>query len=58
MPLKNICDSPELTSRYIDRHHIDADNVEGVRECPITRCPIYPYRLGKRPVISSSQDQQ
>lgn len=20
-----------------------------VRECPVTNCPLYPYRMGKRP---------
>lgn len=26
-----------------------------VKNCPITTCPIYPYRLGKRPVKTGKE---
>ncbi len=32
----------------------------GVRECPVENCPLYPYRLGKRPkaVNSTAEDEE
>lgn len=27
-----------------------------VRECPIEDCPIYPYRMGRRPKDNQTQD--
>ena len=29
-----------------------------VRECPITRCPLYPYRMGKRPKKDAKVDTE
>lgn len=29
-----------------------------VRECPITRCPLYPYRMGKRPAKDANIDKK
>jgi len=29
-----------------------------VRECPITRCPLYPYRMGKRPKQDAKVDSK
>jgi hypothetical protein len=28
-----------------------------VRECSITECPIWPYRMGKRPVVDDMVDE-
>lgn len=28
-----------------------------VRECPIENCPLYPYRMGKRPKLDISIDE-
>lgn len=28
-----------------------------VKECPITKCPLYPYRMGKRPKKDVSIDK-
>ena len=25
------------------------DQLKEIRECPIIKCPLYPYRFGKRP---------
>ncbi len=29
-----------------------------VRECPITHCPLYPYRMGKRPKEDAKVDSE
>lgn len=26
-----------------------------VKNCPVVKCPIYPYRLGKRPIKSNEE---
>lgn len=30
--------------------------VKEVRNCPITNCPIWPYRMGKRPAVDDLVD--
>ena len=30
------------------------DQRKEVKECPITKCPIWPYRMGKRPAVDES----
>lgn len=30
---------------------------KNVRECPITKCPLYQYRMGKRPQRDNSSDE-
>lgn len=33
------------------------DNTREVRECPITSCPIWPFRMGKKPVVDELVDE-
>ncbi len=32
-------------------------NTREVRECPITSCPIWPFRMGKRPAVDELVDE-
>ena len=34
-----------------------ANQVKEIRECPITTCASYPYRLGKRPDMGENDDE-
>ena len=33
------------------------ESAKEVRLCPIKKCPLYPYRFGKRPVFDENTDQ-
>ena len=30
---------------------------KSVRECPVTKCPLFPYRMGKRPQRDNSSSE-
>jgi hypothetical protein len=33
-----------------------SENAREVRECPVDRCPLYPYRFGKRPATREAKE--